>query len=190
MAGGRNILFPRDAVPADIGATIRRERKLRKWSQERLALKAGVERRTILRLEAGRHVPGSALVHAMERALGLEPRTLTPGWREAARENAPGAWGPRARLARQRRGLTIAAVASASGVSAATISRFEREMGDTPLILSDWETGEIGNVRYAVALGFAGRSQMTAFLWAAYPAAWLKREFAPVGRCPERHQVR
>ncbi len=174
MSGGRNRLFPRSAVPKDVGRRIRAARQEREWTQQRLAERAGVERRTIMRLEKDRHVPSSPLIHALERVLGFGERGLVAGWTEPARPHEVGAWGPRARLARRFVGLTLATLAKAAGVSAATISRFEREMGDTPLILQDAERGHVGNAQYAAALGFNGTQMMTDFLRSKDPSAWLR----------------
>lgn len=72
-------------------------------------------------------MPGSGLVHHLERVLRLGDGGLVPLWRDAAPPEAPGAWGPNARLAREWAGFTLAEVSRASGISPATISRFERE---------------------------------------------------------------
>ena len=174
MSSGRNFLFPRSGVPANIGDVVKKERRRRGWSQERLARRAGVERRTIMRLEEGRHVPGSELIHAIEEALKLG-MPLVPTWSDHAGVEARGAWGPRARLARKWCGQTLDQVAKTSGVSAATISRFEREMGDTPLIIEDERSGTICNKAYAEALCFAGTDEMSDYLKSAEPRRWLSK---------------
>ena len=173
MSSGANILFPRSMVPPDLGAKVRDRRLERKWSQERLAMKVGVDRRTIMRIERGQHRPTSHLVHALEEVLDLAK--LVPGWKDAAPVGSP-SHGPRARLARLAAGLTIAQAASAAGVSPATLSRFELEMGDSPLILGPGDRdGPIGNERYALALGFSGAADMEAFCMASDETPWLRR---------------
>lgn len=161
-------------MPKDVGRRVRAAREERQWSQQRLAEQAGVERRTIMRLEKGRHVPSSSLIHSLEHILGFGERGLVTDWIEPAGPHEMGAWGPRARLARRFVGLSLTTLAKATGVSAATISRFEREMGDTPLILEDAERGHVGNARYATALGFTGTQMMTDFLLSKDPPAWLR----------------
>lgn len=170
---GRNLLFPRAAVPKNIGARVRKARKARRMSQERLALKTGVTRWTIIRLEAGRHVPGSQLVHAIEHALNLGDNALVRAWKDAAPLGSP-ARGPRARQARRALKYTLAQIASASGVSVATISRFERECGDTPLILGpDFDRGDgFANDRYAQAHLFIDASEMETYATARDMRGW------------------
>lgn len=171
---GRNFMFPRDAVPHDIGDEVKKGRKARRMSQERLALKTGVTRWAIMRLEAGCHVPGSPLVHALERVLGLGEGGLVPGWKDAAPHDAP-ARGPRARRARTALGYTLAQIARASGVSVATISRFERECGDTPLILGpDFNRNDgFTHDRYARAHHFVDASEMETYAHAPDLEGWL-----------------
>ena len=100
------MMYPRALVPAGVGAEVRRLRNDRRWSQERLASKAGVSRRTIVRLEAGLHLPSSRLVHALERALDLSARGLVAAWKDGPDPDMP-SLGPRARLARRAMGLTL-----------------------------------------------------------------------------------
>lgn len=171
---GRNLLFPRYAVPNDIGAKVRDARKARKMSQERLALKTGVTRWAIIRLESGCHVPGSHLVHALERALNLGEGGLVRGWKDAAPYGTP-ARGPRARRARIALGYTLARIATASGVSVATISRFERECGDSALILGpDFDRDDgFANHAYARAHLFVDAAEMETYAHAPNLEEWL-----------------
>ena len=148
----RNESFPRALVPGDIGRTVRDERRRRRWSQARLAEKAKVHVRTIVRLEAGDHVPNSSLVHALEHILGFENRGLVKGWKDAADYDRPG----RGEIARRRRleiGLTLEQVAELAGVSAATLSRFERALAD-PVGLVDPQLDGLDGLlpRYVAAL--------------------------------------
>jgi transcriptional regulator with XRE-family HTH domain len=167
MGSGINRLFPRTAIPSGIGNRVRDARLARGWSQEQLARYVQVDRRTILRLEHGSHRPTSHLVHALEERLALVQ--LVPGWRDPALPGAP-SFGPRLRLARLARGLTQVAAARAAGVSPATLSRFEREMGDTPMIVDD---GSMINDGYAAALGFADAQDMEEYCLSASPRLWL-----------------
>lgn len=171
---GRNLLFPRAAVPDSIGERVREARKARGMSQERLAAKTGVTRWAIMRLEHGSHLPGSHLVHALERILNLGEGSLVRGWKDAAPYGSP-ARGPRARQARKTLGYTLAEIAGASGVSVSTISRFERECGDTPLILGpDFDRGDgFANDRYAQAHLFNDASEMEAYATTPDMKKWL-----------------
>lgn len=167
------MLFPRSAVPLDIGRSVRFLRLSRRWSQAKLAQKVDVNRRTILRLELGQQIPGSALVHALESIFGLDDRTLVPRWHEGAPASAPGARGPRALLARKHLGLTLGEVSKAAGISVSTISRFEREMSDSRLIFKDFHSDAVTSFAYAHALGFSCADEMTEFLASKDPKAWL-----------------
>lgn len=171
---GRNLLFPRNAVPRDVGKSVRNARKARKMSQARLAGKVGVTRWAIMRLEAGTHVPNSQLVHSLERILKLGDRGLVSAWTDPAPHGSP-ARGPRARLARIRLGFTLSAISAASGVSLATISRFERECGDTPLILGPAvDRGDgFANDKYAQAHCFLDALEMETFAFSTDLAGWL-----------------
>lgn len=181
MGRGANVLHPRSLVPAGIGVTVRERRLALGWSQDRLAGEVFVSRRTIVRLEAGSHRPGVDLVQSLEEALDVAG--LVPGWKEATTADAP-SLGPRCRLARLVGRLTQAEVARAAGIGVATLSRFERELGDTPLLLSGWdEAPRFENVAYAHALGFEDASELLAFCMSGDPWPWLPRL---AGRSVER----
>lgn len=153
MGSGANILTPRRAVPADLGDRVREEREVLGWSQATLAAQAGVSRRTIMRLEAGSHRPGADLVAALARVFNIVK--LVPGWGEPSDPGLP-CYGPRVRRARRVAGLTLAEVAAAANVGVATLSRFEREVGETPSLAGPWGTpGEgVTSDALALALGF------------------------------------
>lgn len=111
-------------------------------------------------------------MRALELVLKLD-RPLVPKWEDSATADQSGAWDPRARLARHRAKRTLAQVEAASGLSAVTISRFEREMNDSALILENSQWGVVGNNAYALAMGFEGKGQMTDYLRAKDPTGWL-----------------
>lgn len=163
-----NVLYPRSVVPRGLGAAVRAERQRRCWSQERLARRVGACRRTIARLEAGTHLPSPGLVHAIEDALVLG--RLVRGWQPKLEADAP-AYGPRARRARLAAGLTLNEVARAAGVSPATLSRFERELGDSPRLVGGFDDGPTGirSDGLALALGFQDARDMNAYCMAKRP---------------------
>lgn len=81
-----------DALYADVGRRIRRERELRGWTQDVLASKVTLTRSSISNLEAGRQ---KALLHSVVEiayALGVPPSRLFPDQVPLAggAENAPG----------------------------------------------------------------------------------------------------
>lgn len=59
-----------DAVLAELGARLARARLERNLTQQKLAQEAGVERKAVLRLEAGDPVMATSLIRVL-RALGL-----------------------------------------------------------------------------------------------------------------------
>ena len=141
-------------------------------SQARLAARTGVTRWTIARIEAGRHVPGSHLVHAIEHVLVIWEDRLVPGWTLSPDEDAPSR-GARARQARRALGRSLDEVARACGVSAATISRFERGCAETALILAPEKGGVIVNEAYARAHMFLDAAEMELFASDLSSAEWL-----------------
>ena len=168
-----NLLFPREAVPADLGARLYAFRRERAMTQECLAAKTGVTRWTIARIEAGRNVPRWYLVHAIERALGLEDRTLVPDWKDRPYYDAP-LRSHRARRARIAVGQTLAEVAKISGISVTTISRFERGLSNTQLILGPGSGRDcFSNDRYARAHMFLHANEMEQYSQAADLERWL-----------------
>lgn len=171
MASGDNVLHPRALVPIELGPLVRERRRAFGWSQDALARVIGVSRRTILRVEAGTHRPGADLVHALEEALNLA--RLVPGWHDGISIDAP-SLGPRCRLARLANGFTLRHVASAAGIGCATLSRFERELGDTPLLLGPWEdVPRFVNEAYAEVLGFDGCGELMDYCMGPDPIAPL-----------------
>ncbi|RYD27928.1 MAG: XRE family transcriptional regulator [Lysobacteraceae bacterium] len=127
--------FPLSSVPDGFGTTVRDARKARKWTQARLAGVAGVKRETVARLEAQRLLPPGAprrrpaadTVFRLQAALDLMPGELVQTWPEWSPVglSTPGA---RSRARRRDLGLSLKAVASTAGISAATLSRFERDI--------------------------------------------------------------
>jgi transcriptional regulator with XRE-family HTH domain len=59
-----------------LGANVRRCRKLKGLSQERLALDAGMERSYVSDLERGMRNPSVRALGRLAEALGLEPNAL------------------------------------------------------------------------------------------------------------------
>jgi transcriptional regulator with XRE-family HTH domain len=134
--------FPLSSVPDGFGTTLRDARKARKWTQARLAAAAGVERETVARLEAQRLLPPEAprrrpaadTVFRLQAALDLMPGELVQTWPEWSPVGL-GTSGARSRARRRDLGLSLKEVASTAGISAATLSRFERDIR--------WETNSL-----------------------------------------------
>lgn len=62
----------------DLGRKLRELRKLKKWTQDQVAAKAGVPRTYVSRVEHSRLLPGPAVVHRFADALAVEIATLLP----------------------------------------------------------------------------------------------------------------
>lgn len=153
--------FPASAIPSDFGERVAAERRRLGWLQDRLAAEAGLRRETIVRIETGARRPASDTVFRLEDAMDLEPGELVPGWPEWKPIGSP-THGARSRERRRELDLSISVVASKAGVSIATLSRFEREVGATPsLARSEMVEGmveviAVTNADFSHALGFAG----------------------------------
>lgn len=127
--------FPLSSVPEGFGTTLRDAREARGWTQARLAAAAGIKRETVARLEtqrlrspeAPRRRPAADTVFRLQAALNLLPGELVQTWPEWSPVglSTPGA---RSRARRRDLGLSLKAVASTAGISAATLSRFERDI--------------------------------------------------------------
>lgn len=127
----RRLRFPPSSIPHGVGEIISDARKQRRWSQARLACKAGLSRAAVYRVEAldgktqrARGVRADTLfrlAHALDMTIG----ELVPDWPEWEPIRGSGL-GEAARERRRKLGLTIAEVAASIGVSEATLSRHER----------------------------------------------------------------
>ena len=156
--------FPSSVIPGGFGAAIAAERLRRRWSQTELATRAGLARETIVRLEAGRRPPLPDTVFRLQAVLDLMPGELVPDWPEWAPVGSA-TWGARSRERRRSLGLSLSDVAGALGVSVATLSRFECEVG-SPSVLMEPVSSSAGDEvlvpskALALALGFSD--------WSAY----------------------
>lgn len=152
--------FPISGIPEDFGVRLSSERRALKWSQARLAKLAGVRRETISRLERGATKPVADTVFRLEKALDLEAGTLVPAWPEWAPLESS-SYGAASRRRRLQRGLSLEAVAKKTGISQATVSRFEREVQAPPSLVRIGRTGldtelqSLVSLDYAQALGFS-----------------------------------
>lgn len=129
------ISFPLCSVPEGFGTALRDARKARGWTQARLAEAAGIKRETVAQLEAQRLLPPAATrrrpaadtVFRLQAALDLMPGELVEAWPEWSPIGSSSR-GARSRARRRELGLSLTEVASAAGISAATLSRFERDI--------------------------------------------------------------
>jgi transcriptional regulator with XRE-family HTH domain len=129
-----NVCTPRAQRPANIGERVKKRRKELDLSQARLALDAGIGKRTLQRIEAG-ELPSANTIWRLERGLRLAPGSLVPGWEIAASLHL-GSIGARLRKRRQACGLSLKFVGEWIGISASSLSRFERGI---PRIADFWD---------------------------------------------------
>ncbi|RYG75250.1 helix-turn-helix domain-containing protein [bacterium] len=160
----RAYTFPISDVPAGIGAALRERRLSKGWSQAKLAQRSGVSRGTIALVERSTRSPrADTVLRLLSVLLGddaaTEQAALIPAWPESDATRLVG-HGPCSRERRRELGLTLADVAAATGLSEATISRFERNAGPTPSIIG-WRTSDHGDAHpfllhegLAIILGF------------------------------------
>jgi transcriptional regulator with XRE-family HTH domain len=136
MSFSSPMIFPSSVVPVGFGQAVAVRRAQMGWSQARLARETGLRRETIVRLEAGHRTPTADSVFRLQSAMDMEPGELVPDWPEW---NPIGlaTYGARTRRRRRELGLSLTTVAAAAGVSAATLSRFEREKGRLHAVLQD-----------------------------------------------------
>ncbi|MEA1086460.1 helix-turn-helix domain-containing protein [Sphingomonas sp. CD22] len=141
----RSHYFPAADVPAEIGGSIRQLRQAKGWSQAALARQSGVSRETILRVEAGKRKPLAATVLMVIAVLladqdDVELQDVVPAWPEFDPCDPVG-HGPRSRARRLQLKRTLADVATMTGVSEATLSRFERGIGGISSLIEIEITG-------------------------------------------------
>lgn len=67
-----------DDLPRRVGENLRRIRRNKPLSQSRLAALAGVDEKTVARLEVGSHKVQLSTLYALAKALGVQPHDLLP----------------------------------------------------------------------------------------------------------------
>lgn len=141
--------FTVGTFPIDLEVIVVAARVKRHWSQARLAAKAKVARASVYRLEGGGRAIRPDTVFRIAHALGLDRRDLVPAWPEWDPLTAAD-HGPRTRERRRELGLTAAALATAAGVSEATLSRYEPGIGCSRALIK-----RVGERHYACNEGVA-----------------------------------
>jgi transcriptional regulator with XRE-family HTH domain len=130
----QRLRFPMAAVPPDVGVRVAAARRRRRWSQARLAARAGISRASVYRLEGGAAAGTADTLFRIAHALDLPIKDLVPEWPEWEPVKSLGP-GEAARERRRALGLTLAEVAQEIGVSEASLSRYERGIGESPAFL-------------------------------------------------------
>lgn len=201
MSGPAPLALPPKSAspPKTFGALVKnaREARGRIWTQGHLAAKVGVTRECIARLELqtseGGKMPGHRLAEALLREFGpallqaesdVSDYPLSQTYDDVP-DLARSERGFRAYAARLTADLTQVEVARPIGLSAASLSLFERGAASPRAIVGRRSVDDgrgIERDAYALALGFAGARDMNAYLDADDPLPWLARIAEARGR--------
>lgn len=147
--------FLRVDLPADLAARVFSARRRAGLSRRHAAARAGVDYRTLARIERGAQLPSMATLLAIARSWRIDLVDLAPAWRadqdeiEVSGLQSPG---PALRRIRKARGVSLTSAAAAAGVALATLSRFERGLAAPGRItaMGDRANGAIGDYDLAI----------------------------------------
>lgn len=153
----RRLAFPVAEIPSDVGDRVREAREARSWSKTRLAGRAGIDRASVQRLEAGGSTPRADTLFRIAHVLDLTINDLVPGWPEW--EPLKGVMvGDETRVRRRARGMSLAELAAIAGVSEATMSRHERGLvASRRLVARVGGKLVVDNPAMAAAVGMSAR---------------------------------
>lgn len=171
-------VFLRAEQSPNLGKTIASVRDALRLSQRSLARRAGVNHRTVSRIERGQR-PSPHTLQCIAGALGVEIEDLCPQWGKVmfSRQHGVALLGLGLRDVRLRAGVTMQIAAAAAGVSLATLSRFERGMFVVPRQIA--ARGGLGSAdddpvivseKLAKALGFGSAQALTEKCYEHRPA--------------------
>ncbi|WP_082835510.1 MULTISPECIES: helix-turn-helix transcriptional regulator [unclassified Erythrobacter] len=123
--------FSRSDLDAEVAKRLKAIRQSKRMTRRELASEAGIARKTLARHEQGRQRPSEPALRRLATTLGVQISDLAPGWKDddlnrlTTGTEHPGIG---LRLLRKERGVSLEAAAQAAGVTAGTLSRFERGM--------------------------------------------------------------
>lgn len=162
----------RAAIPTSVGAAVRGARLKRGWTQQRLANRSRVSRKTVSRIELQGSPDADTLMRICS-ALEICVVDLVPAWDKPEDDDVPSLedplFGYRIRKRRRELGIKLTTAAAAAGVSVATLSRFERLGSASTALLTavyaDDPEGEVflDKVGLAHALGFDDAAALDAY---------------------------
>lgn len=121
--------FQRRLLPEGVGQALRAAREGRGESRREVAAAVGIRPRTLARIERGGQTPLWPTLERLCEHLGVGVADVARRWMQDSLDqpsNPLAAPGIGLRALRRARGLTLVELAGRSGVSAATLSRFER----------------------------------------------------------------
>ena len=167
MAYDPRLPFQRRLLPESLGQTLRAARHGRGESRREVAAAVGIRSRTLARIERGQQMPLWPNLERLCDHLGVSVAGLARRWLQDSFDQPTNpVASPRLglRALRQAKGLTLVELAGLSGVSAATLSRFERGLTASRLLARrvggagmdpDDRDVVLVNARVAAALGMA-----------------------------------
>lgn len=160
--------FQRRTLPPDAGLRLRAAREGRGLSRRAVAAQAEIAPRTLARIERGAQRPTWSTLDRLCEVLQVEVSTVAARWLKDWTDlptSASAAPGLGLRALRRSQGVTLVDLSKASGISVATLSRFERGLVASRTLLKgpvshDQEDVEIENDRLAAAFGLTDSSQL------------------------------
>ena len=139
MAHNPTLPFQRRLLPDGYGLALRAAREGRGETRRQVAAAVGIQPRTLARIERETQTPLWPTLDALCGHLGIGVGTVARRWLRDSLD-VPGpigsAPGPGLRALREARGMTLVQLEDLTGVSAATISRFERGLTASRLLAS------------------------------------------------------
>ena len=182
MNGGSHLPFQRRDLPHNLGQTLRDARSSDERTRMDVATAVGIHPKTLARIERGAQKPSWPTLGRICDELGLSVFTVAPRWARQSMDIptkpavAPGLG---LRALRRERGMTLVRLAGLLGVSAATLSRFERgltasrllaERVGGPDVAFDDRDVVLDGGRLASAMGFASASALERACRSAFAA--------------------
>jgi transcriptional regulator with XRE-family HTH domain len=137
MAYDPTLPFQHRELPSDAGIRLRSARIARGLSRQTLAQAVAIHPKTLARIERGAQKPLWATLERICDELGLSVFGIAKRWAQDSfdlPQEGEGAPGLGLRALRVARGMTLLQLADSSGVSAATLSRFERGLTASRLL--------------------------------------------------------
>ncbi len=137
MAYDPRLPFQRRLLPEGCGAALRAAREATAASRREVAEAVGIRPRTLARIERGHQKPSWPTLEKLCDHVGVSVAVVAKRWLLDSFDlstNPVASPGIGLRALRRSRGMTLVELAKASGVSAATLSRFERGLTASRLL--------------------------------------------------------
>lgn len=191
MAYDPRLPFQRRTLPDGYGAILRTARETAGSTRREVAEAVGIRPRTLARIERGQQKPLWATLNRLCDQLGVSTAVVAKRWLNdsfdvpSSPHTAPGIG---LRALRRARGMTLVELSALSGVSAATLSRFERGLTASrllggrvghPDIARDDSDVVLDSDAVAAAFGLDGSASLRAACLAALASELIRSEGDP-----------